>query len=252
MSQPGSLSQCLVDSDLAARDRSRRLRRKALALSVVFEFALIAALVLWPLFSPSVLAKPYNLTPLPPYAGGGGSANQSRSSPRPPKSTHLLTICLAVCAPTIRSHAPVSDSNAPDVEESDLDSSGGGDGLPWSGPSIPGGISNGPVVPEPPQPEKPRLQPVRRSSEIMAAMLVHRVDPAYPTIARTAHISGVVHLHAIIGKDGTIRELELVDGNILLAQAAISAVQTWRYRPTMLNGEPVEVETYITVNFVLN
>lgn len=252
MSELGSLSQCLVDSDLGARDRSRRLRRKALAVSVVFEFALIAALILWPLFSPSVLAKPYNLTPLPPYTGGGGPANQPRPGPRRPESTHLLKICLAVCAPTIHSHAPVSDSTAPDVDGPDGNRTGGGDGLPWGGPSIPGGIGNSPVAPEPPQPEKPHSQRVSRSSEIMAAMLVHRVDPAYPTIARTAHISGVVHLHAIISKDGAIRELELVDGNILLAQAARSAVQTWRYRPTLLNGEPVEVETYITVNFVLN
>ena len=86
----------------------------------------------------------------------------------------------------------------------------------------------------------------------MAAMLVNHVDPQYPPIARAAHISGVVHLHAIIGKDGTVRELQIVDGNPLLAQAAKAAVQNWRYRPTRLNGEPVEVETYIAVNFVLN
>jgi protein TonB len=86
----------------------------------------------------------------------------------------------------------------------------------------------------------------------MAAMLVHRVEPQYPPIAKIAHISGVVHLRAIIGKDGTVRELEVVDGNPLLAQAARVAVQNWRYQPTRLNGEPVEVETYVTVNFILN
>jgi protein TonB len=86
----------------------------------------------------------------------------------------------------------------------------------------------------------------------MAAMLVNRVEPKYPTIAITAHISGAVHLHAIIGKDGAVRELEVVDGNPLLAQAAKVAVQNWRYQPTRLNGEPVEVETYVTVNFVLH
>jgi protein TonB len=90
------------------------------------------------------------------------------------------------------------------------------------------------------------------SEGVMAALLVNRVEPAYPAIARAAHISGAVHLHAIIGKDGTVRELQVVDGNILLAQAAKAAVATWRYQPTRLNGEPVEVETYITVNFVLN
>lgn len=59
-------------------------------------------------------------------------------------------------------------------------------------------------------------------------------------------------MRAIIGKDGTVREPELVDGNPLLAHAALVAVQNWRYQATRLNGEPVEVETYVTVNFVLN
>lgn len=86
----------------------------------------------------------------------------------------------------------------------------------------------------------------------MAAKLVQRIEPAYPRIALAAHISGVVHLHAIIGRDGSVRELEAVDGNVLLAQAAKAAVQRWRYQPTLLNGEPVEVDTYITVHFVLN
>ena len=86
----------------------------------------------------------------------------------------------------------------------------------------------------------------------MAAMLLHRVEPQYPPIAKMAHISGTVHLRAIIAKDGTVRELEVVDGNPLLARAALVAVQAWRYRPTQLNGEPVEVETYVTVNFILN
>jgi protein TonB len=90
------------------------------------------------------------------------------------------------------------------------------------------------------------------SEGVMAAMLVNRVEPKYPAFAIAARISGTVHLRAIIGKDGTVRELEVVDGNPLLAQAAKVAVQNWRYQPTRLNGEPVEVETYVTVNFVLN
>ena len=73
----------------------------------------------------------------------------------------------------------------------------------------------------------------------MAAMLVNRVEPKYPAFAIAARISGTVHLRAIIGKDGTVRELEVVDGNPLLAQAAKGAVQNWRYQPTLLNGEPL-------------
>src|ERR1700751_573234 len=117
---------------------------------------------------------------------------------------------------------------------------------------LPGGTGEGVITPEPPRAESPRVRPTRMSEGVMAAMLVNRVEPQYPAIAREAHISGVVHLYAIIGKDGTVRELQIVDGNPLLARAAKAAVQNWRYQPTRLNGEPVEVETYVTVNFVLN
>ena len=93
--------------------------------------------------------------------------------------------------------------------------------------------------------------PVHKIREVMEAMLVHRVQPEYPALARVAHISGTVQLRAIIARDGTVRELQVMSGNPLLVQAARVAVLKWRYRPTMLNGEPVEVETYITANFVL-
>jgi protein TonB len=86
----------------------------------------------------------------------------------------------------------------------------------------------------------------------MEAMLVLRVQPEYPAMARAVHISGTVQLRAIIGRDGAVRELQVISGNPLLVQAARAAVLRWRYRPTLLNGEPVEVETYITANFLLN
>jgi protein TonB len=82
-------------------------------------------------------------------------------------------------------------------------------------------------------------------------MLVHRVEPTYPQIARTARISGSVVLTAVIAKDGQIENLTLVSGHPMLAPAAIDAVKQWRYRPYLLNGEPVEVETTITVMFQL-
>jgi periplasmic protein TonB len=85
----------------------------------------------------------------------------------------------------------------------------------------------------------------------MEARLVRRVQPEYPPLARAAHVSGTVQLRAIIARDGTVRELQVMSGNPLLLQAARAAVLQWRYRPTLLNGEPVEVETYITANFVL-
>ncbi len=80
---------------------------------------------------------------------------------------------------------------------------------------------------------------------------MHKVQPAYPQIARMARIQGPVQLHAIISKDGTIENLVVESGPPMLVAAAINAVRQWRYRPYLLNHEPVEVETEITVNFVL-
>jgi periplasmic protein TonB len=87
---------------------------------------------------------------------------------------------------------------------------------------------------------------------VMAGELIRRVQPEYPEIARATHLSGTVRLQAIIGTDGTVRDLDVLSGSPILARAAVEAVRQWRYRPTLLNGAPVEVETYITVNFVLS
>jgi protein TonB len=77
------------------------------------------------------------------------------------------------------------------------------------------------------------------------------VLPTYPSLARAARIEGTVVLQAIISKQGTIENLKVVSGHPMLVQAAIDAVREWRYRPYILNNEPVEVETQITVNFSL-
>jgi protein TonB len=75
------------------------------------------------------------------------------------------------------------------------------------------------------------------------------VRPSYPQTASVAGIRGMVVLHAIIAKDGTVQNLEVVTGHPLLAKAALDAVRQWRYRPYLLNGDAVEVDTTITVNF---
>jgi protein TonB len=82
-------------------------------------------------------------------------------------------------------------------------------------------------------------------------MLIRQVKPLYPDIAIRARVSGTVHLIGTIGKDGTIQHLQIVDGNPLLARAAVEAVSQWVYRPTLLNNEPVEVIAPIEVNFTL-
>jgi len=92
---------------------------------------------------------------------------------------------------------------------------------------------------------------IRVGGNVAAAKLVNQVQPIYPAIARTAHVSGTVMLHAIIAKDGSIQELEYVSGPALLMKAAMDAVHQWRYQPTLLNGEPVEVDTSIQVVFTL-
>jgi protein TonB len=81
--------------------------------------------------------------------------------------------------------------------------------------------------------------------------MVRQVQPLYPQIAKTAHVQGTVLLHAIIAKDGSVQELQYVSGPPLLMKAAMDAVREWRYQPTLLNGEPVEVETTISVIFSL-
>src|SRR5690348_13360745 len=87
--------------------------------------------------------------------------------------------------------------------------------------------------------------------DVAQALLVSRVAPIYPPLARQARIQGTVILDIIVNKAGEIRDVKLVSGHPMLAPAAIDAVKQWRYRPYILNGEPVEVETQITVNFTL-
>jgi len=94
-------------------------------------------------------------------------------------------------------------------------------------------------------------QPVYVGGNVMAGKIVKRVALVYPPEAKNARVSGTVRLHAIIGRDGAIEELEVVSGHPLLMQAALDAVRQWRYQPTLLNGSPVEVDTTIDIIFEL-
>ncbi len=102
------------------------------------------------------------------------------------------------------------------------------------------------------------LQQIRRPQagkgalSVRSARLVHKVSPKYPKEARKQHVEGVVRLHAIIGKNGAPRELTVLSGDPLLTDAALKAVRKWRYEPTLLMGQPVEVDTTIDVIFALN
>jgi periplasmic protein TonB len=113
-----------------------------------------------------------------------------------------------------------------------------------------GGIIGG-VGSNLPPPPKSAPARVRVGGNVQAASLVRQVMPLYPAIAKTAHVSGTVMLHAIISKDGSVESLEYISGPQLLMKNALDAVRQWRYKPTMLNGEPVEVDTTISVVFTL-
>jgi protein TonB len=87
---------------------------------------------------------------------------------------------------------------------------------------------------------------------VQAAKLIAQATPAYPALAKQARVAGTVRLTAIIGRDGAIRNLQVMSGHALLTAAALEAVKQWRYQPTLLNDEPVEVITQIDVNFTLS
>ena len=86
---------------------------------------------------------------------------------------------------------------------------------------------------------------------MLEGTLIRRVQPVYPPLARSARIQGSVVLAAVISKTGTIENLTLISGHPMLVPAALQAVSQWRYRPYVLNGEAIEVDTQITVNFIL-
>jgi len=134
---------------------------------------------------------------------------------------------------------------------------------------VPGGVAGGqvggviggiigsvpsaaPPPPPPPVEQKKTVQRIRVGGQVQQANLIRQPKPIYPPLAKQARIQGVVRFEAIIGKDGTIQNLRLVSGHPLLVPAAQEAVKQWLYKPTLLNGEPVEVATVIDVNFTLS
>lgn len=119
---------------------------------------------------------------------------------------------------------------------------------------VPGGVAGGVIggVPPPP-PARKEAAPsrVRIGPGVTEGNLLHKVDPVYPPIARAARVSGTVTLEVVVGKDGNVQDLKVIRGHPLLVQAAVDAVRQWRYKPVLLNGEPVEVESVVAVNFKL-
>lgn len=128
-------------------------------------------------------------------------------------------------------------------------------GVPGGSPGgvIGGIISSTPLVaPPPPPPKQEAPKRIRVGGQVQQAKLLSQPKPQYPPLAKQARIQGVVRLEAIISKQGMIDQLRVVSGHPLLVQSALDAVRQWRYQPTYLNNEPVEVSTTIDVNFTLS
>jgi protein TonB len=154
------------------------------------------------------------------------------------------------------------------IKEDELPPVSGGVGVVGGVPGgVPGGTPGGviggiissvpqaaPPPPPPPVKEAPKPvapQRIRVGGNVQQAKLVNQPKPVYPPLAKQARIQGTVRFNAIIGRDGAIANLQVVSGHPLLVPAALEAVRQWRYQPTLLNGEPVEVVTQIDVNFTL-
>ena len=257
MSRENVLKGCLVESDPAAIARARQAKRRALVVAIILQVLLVGLLVLAPLLG-AMEKLPQTIrvyTPTPPYKGDPRPSGTTRDKPQ---TTHRRP--LAENQPPIfeppRIPSDVANINdVPELFENFAENSGEGarKGDPNGilvDPNSPSDRST--AVPKPPETAKPKpTGPIRVSTNVQEARLLHRAVPQYPLMLRNARMEGKVVLRAVIAKDGTIQSLEAVSGNILFVEAALEAIRQWRYLPTLLNGEAVEVETVITVVFTL-
>jgi protein TonB len=246
-----ALGRCLVDGDPVAASRARRARRKTFVVSLAIEILLLVLLVAAPLLSSGAQLQLHQI--LPPQLTF--SSPWRERSPVPPVLPPTTAFTPSLPNPYTGFPTPHPITGVHPVVE------------PGEGPfpDMPGGYIQGaiPVIEpsrtalfvEPPHispPAQPVKQSVKLSEGVLEAQLMTRIGPQYPILAKLAKIEGTVRLHAIISRDGRITSLDVISGHPLLVQAALDAVRQWRYRPTLLNGEPVEVETSITVIFRLH
>jgi protein TonB len=231
-------------------------KRAAIPLAYAAESMLVGVLVLVPLIYTQALPKQWLISemhiPPPPGRPPGRPAGRPAPPPRHP------AVDPVTAPPTI---PPVI---ATIIEAPEPPQAGVVQG-PWVTGGIPGGppdgVLNGVIgspfggkEPPPPPPvvhAAPKQQLYRVGGDVIAARALSQPPPIYPPLATMARIQGTVVLQAIIGIDGAIKDLKVLSGHPLLARAARDAVRTWRYQPTLLNSDPVEVLTEIDVNFKL-
>ena len=220
-------------------------------LSMVLQAAFLAILILIPLIYTEALPRASLATlliappPPPPPPPPPAAAPVVHVKPQ----VHLMDAGKLVAPKVIPKDIKIIK------EEAEPDPMGVSGGVPGG---VPGGQMGGVIggviggVGGAPPPPKPTQTRIRQGGAVTAASLINKVSPVYPPLARQTRISGTVRLHAIISKSGSVQQLEVISGHPLLVQSALDAVKQWRYRPTTLNGEPVEVDTTIDVIFSLN
>jgi TonB family protein len=238
----GLLKGCLVEGDPEQQKRQCAVRRRALVLSVAVQSIVVATIMLVPLFGKPARIAMANVTPLPPYYSRPAPRPITEAQPqqRPIVNTRRFWETRSI-PPTIAFHEGPRSNDFPGEPRLDC-------------VEIPGATSvlasTKVAEPPPPPPGGDRARIVH-ITHISPAMLTHRVEPAYPILAKQIGRAGRVELRAIIAADGTIQSLEAVAGDPIFYPSALQAVRQWRYTPTLLNGQQVQVDTYITVIYNL-
>jgi periplasmic protein TonB len=242
-----------VFRSLIASGNLRPRSRWAAVGAVAFQALVLATLVVAPLLYTDPLPKREVLTRLylQPPAAAVGNATKLRA-PTAPSSSISTPTSTGILAPVQRTR----ETLPPPVGTT----SGVVGGVPGGMVGgVPGGVFSGMLnsAPSVPALAKPSVLPtpakrIRVAARVAEANLIHDVPPQYPPEAGRARIEGTVVLMALIDKDGTVKDVRVESGLPLLAQAAIDAVKQWRYKPYLMDGEPVEVDSRITINFTLS
>jgi periplasmic protein TonB len=238
----GVLGGCFVEGDPEQRRREKRTKRRALALSVSLQIVALAAVILLPLLSRAERISLAIATPIPPYNPYKSPVERIVGSRHqtPQRSSDFFAprhISQTIVTRDDRIGSKTTDT----PEELDgLTRSGNPDGLL---PVI--DVRRSTVGPPPPPPAK------RIVTRLEQAMLMRRVEPIYPYLAIETRREGKVELQAVVATDGTIQSLQVVSGDVMFVRSALDAVAQWRYKPTILNGQAVEVDTTITVVYTL-
>jgi periplasmic protein TonB len=246
MFEQGIFADSLLETSWAQRTR----RSWTTLTSFGLEALVIGLLLLLPLWKTVGLPSVHSLST--PISLGRPTVEPLAPRPRSgPASPNTNTTNVAVRPIMQPSSIPTTIDRSGD-DPAPPAPGGAGLGLQGLGRGFPDGLStiSGEVRPVAPPPPAPVVRTFRTSS-MVEGNLIRRVQPVYPPLARTARIQGPVVLAAVINKAGAIENLRVLSGPPMLVKAALDAVSEWRYRPYILNSEPVEVETQITVNFTL-